>query len=206
MACANRGRCESVRGTSHPERVSRLALYDAFVYEDQIPTFFHWARAGGVGEALFALFYKERADERMRLAFYDPSFVTEQLVESVEGQLERPGTVAAALETVRSMHYAEIEAQYRKITAPALLLWGREDSVTPLAYGERLASEMKQARLVVYPRCGHFPMLESRASSTAELVAFADDVGKPEPRPEPRPEQPRPEPTKTEPKPETGKP
>ena len=30
-----------------PERVTKLALYDAWVYEEQLPTFFHWARAEG---------------------------------------------------------------------------------------------------------------------------------------------------------------
>ena len=40
-----------------PERFTRLALYDAWVYEDQLPTFFQWARADGVGEMLFGLYY-----------------------------------------------------------------------------------------------------------------------------------------------------
>ena len=174
---------------AHPERIAKIALYDAFVYEDQIPTFFHWSKADGLGETLFTLFYKERADERMRLAFYDPSFVTEALVESVEGQLDRPGTVAAALQTVRQMRYAEVEAGYKRVQTPALLLWGREDTVTPLAYGERLSNDLKQARLVVYPQCGHFPMLEARNKSTAELVAFADDAAKAERQAEPKPER-----------------
>ena len=175
---------------AYPEKIARIALYDAFVYEDQIPTFFHWSKADGLGEGLFTLFYKERADERIRLAFYDPAFVTEPLVESVEEQLDRPGTVAAALATVRAMRYADVERQYKKVQVPALLLWGREDTVTPLAYGERLASELKQSRLVVYPRCGHFPMREAMASSNRELVAFADEVPAPERQLQPEPAKP----------------
>jgi pimeloyl-ACP methyl ester carboxylesterase len=157
---------------AEPARVERIALYDAFVYEEQLPTFFTVARAPGVGEALFGLFYKERADERMTLAFHDPEVVTEEFAEYVASMLERPGTVAAALAAVRGMRFAEIESRYRTITQPTLLLWGREDVVTPVAIGERLAHELPSARLVVYPRCGHFPMLEARAASNAELVAF----------------------------------
>lgn len=155
-----------------PERVSRVALYDAWVYEEQLPPFFHWSRAGGVGEVLFGLFYKERADERMALAFFDQRYVTEELVEAVEGQLERPGTAAAALAAVRGQRYAGLESRYASIDKPALLLWGREDLVTPLRFGERLATELGNARLVTYPRCGHFPMIEARAASTRELTAF----------------------------------
>lgn len=155
-----------------PDRVTRLALYDAWVYEDQLPTFFHWARAEGVGEALFGLFYKQRADERIALAFYDKKYVTEPLVESVDEALDRPGTVAAALAAVRGQRYEEVERRYRTIDKPTLLLWGREDIVTPLKYGERLSRDLPNARLTVYPLCGHFPMIEALSASTRDLVAF----------------------------------
>ncbi|MBX3216274.1 MAG: alpha/beta hydrolase [Labilithrix sp.] len=157
-----------------PERFTKLALYDAWVYEDQLPTFFHWSRAGGVGEALFGLYYKERADERMSLAFFDKRFVTERLVEEVDDALDRPGTLAAALAAVRGQRYADVEAKYRTIDKPTLLLWGREDLVTPLKYGERLARDLPGSKLVVYPRCGHFPMIEALQASTRDLVAFLD--------------------------------
>jgi pimeloyl-ACP methyl ester carboxylesterase len=155
-----------------PERVSRLALYDAWVYEAQLPAFFHWSRADGVGETLFNLYYKERPAEKMALAFYDKSFVTEEFVDAVEAALDRPGTVAAALAAVRGQRYAEVEHRYRKIRQKTLLLWGREDAVTPVSYGERLVRDLPNAQLSVYPRCGHFPMLEAREESTRELIAF----------------------------------
>ncbi|HSO40500.1 MAG TPA: alpha/beta fold hydrolase [Labilithrix sp.] len=155
-----------------PERVTKLALYDAWVYEDQLPTFFHWARAEGVGEALFGLYYKQRADERMALAFFDKKFVTEPLVESVDEALDRPGTVAAALAAVRGQDYSDVERRYRGVDKPTLLMWGREDLVTPLKYGERLVRDLPNAKLVTYPRCGHFPMIEALSASNRELVAF----------------------------------
>ena len=155
-----------------PERISRIALYDAWVYDEQLPTFFHWAKADGVGEVLFDLWYTERPDDKMSNAFYDKRFVTEKFVEEVEAALERPGTVAAALAAVRGQHYDLVQAKYRTIDKPALLLWGRDDEVTTLQYGERLSHELKQAKLVVYPQCGHFPMIEAKDASNAELAEF----------------------------------
>ncbi len=160
----------------YPTRVTRLALYDAWVYEEQLPTFFLWARAPGIGEALFSLFYKERPDERLALAFHDPRRITERFASAVERALERPGTVAAALDAVRGQRYENVQARYHTITAPTLLLWGREDAVTPLAYGERLARDLPDARLVVYPRCGHLPMIEAQAASTRELERFLGET------------------------------
>lgn len=155
-----------------PERVTRLALYDAWVFEEQLPSFFLWSRADGLGELLFGLFYKERPDEKMAHAFYDQRFVSQGLIDEVEKALDRPGTVAAALAAVRGQHYAQVQPRYRTIQQPTLLLWGREDEVTTLPFGERLSRELPHSRLVVYPRCGHFPMLEAKDASNAELTAF----------------------------------
>lgn len=155
-----------------PERVERIALYDAWAYSGQLPAFFHVARADGIGEAIFAAWYGERAEDRMAMAFFDQRFVTMELIDAVEVSLRRPGTYAAALAAVRGMHYEEVEETYGTLTQPTLLLWGREDRVTPLEIGETLARQLPGARLVVYPGCGHFPMIEHAAQSTAELVRF----------------------------------
>ncbi|MBI2376024.1 MAG: alpha/beta hydrolase [Deltaproteobacteria bacterium] len=155
-----------------PERVERLALYDAWVYAEQLPSFFHWARLPGVGEALFGVFYDQLADERLTLGFYRPETVPEELVEKVLASLERPGTFAAALAAARGQRFDDLEARYREIGVPVLLLWGREDRVSTVAVAERLAQDLRGARLIVYPRTGHFPMLEVPGASTRDLVAF----------------------------------
>ena len=161
---------------TEPEKVTRLALYDAWVYEEQLPSFFHLSRAAGVGEILFGLFYDQRPDERLSQAFFDPRLVSEALVEDVERALNRPGTRAAALAAARGQRFAQVQAEYKNITVPTLLLWGREDKVTTLAVGERLSHDLPHARLIVYPRCGHFPMLEAITSSTEDLERFILDT------------------------------
>jgi pimeloyl-ACP methyl ester carboxylesterase len=161
-----------------PDRVSRVALYDAWVYEEQLPSLFVWARAEGLGDALFGMFYGERADEKMERAFYDKDkYLTERLADEVERALDRPGTTAAALAAVRGQRFSEMQTHYASLEQPVLLLWGREDEVTLLTYGERLARDLKHARLVTYPRCGHFPMIEAANASTDDLAKFlAEDT------------------------------
>ncbi len=166
-----------------PERVTKIALYDAWVYEEQLPTTFLWARASGVGEVLFDLFYSERADEKIARAFYDPKkYVTERFVDEVEKALDRPGTVAAALAAVRGQRFEDQQKRYHELRQPVLLLWGRDDEVTLLPFGERLARDLPHAHLVVYPQCGHFPMIEAAGTSTDDLIKFLD-----EPAPAPAP-------------------
>ncbi len=156
-----------------PERVTRIALYDAWVFDAQLPSFFRWSFLPGLGEVLFATFYGQRADESLLRAFHDPRVVDEAFVEAVEAALERPGTKAAALAAARGQaSLANLEARYGQVEVPALLLWGREDQIAPLHFGERLAATLPNARLVVYPHCGHFPTIEARAASTRELAEF----------------------------------
>ncbi len=159
----------------HPDRVERIALYDAWVYEEQLPSFFVWARAGGIGEVMFDLFYKERPADKIALAFYNKDYVTEALVEHTRAMQDRPGTTAAALAAVRGQRYLKVQKRYKTIDKPVLLLWGRDDKVATLDIGERLAHELPDAKLIVYPHCGHFPMVEARAASTRDLVAFLDE-------------------------------
>lgn len=154
------------------ERVTSLALFDAWVYEAQLPHFFHWARADGVGEMMFGLYYQQSPELRVGLAFHDPAFITPQLLARMHANMTRPGTTAAALAAVRGQRFDRVERLYRTIEQPTLLLWGREDRVSTLPYGERLARELPNAKLVVYPACGHFPMIEARDASSRDLAEF----------------------------------
>jgi uncharacterized protein (TIGR04551 family) len=177
---------------AHPERTRRVALYDAYVYDDQVPSFFRWSQHSGIGELLFGLFYDERIEDRAPLAFYDERWVTQARVDRVNRDLDRPGTTAAALAVVRGHHFAELHKKLVGFVKPVLLLWGAQDQVTPIGYAHRLVNELANAKLDIYEHCGHIPMVEARTASTRDLVDFLDnDRALPEAAPVP----PTPEPT-----------
>ena len=159
-----------------PERTTRIVLYDAWVYDDQLPPFFRWSMVPGIGEALFALYYKERPDDRLALGFRDRRAVTQKLAEDVDRALDRPGTTAAALAAVRGEHFDRLERRYRDIHQSVLLLWGSEDGVALPQYAERLQHELPSARTEWFPQCGHFPMLEAPAQSQAAVRAFLKEA------------------------------
>ncbi|MFW5968439.1 MAG: alpha/beta fold hydrolase [Persicimonas sp.] len=156
----------------HPDSVDRIALYDAWVYEEQLPSLFVWSRAGGFGEAFFGLFYTQRPTEKLALAFYDKSHIDQELIEHTRAMQRRPGSKAAALEAVRGQRFEKMQRAYSDIDQPVLLLWGREDKITTLKTGERLYNDLPNAYLRVYPQCGHFPMIEAQNASTRDLRQF----------------------------------
>jgi pimeloyl-ACP methyl ester carboxylesterase len=156
----------------HPERLEKLVVISAWIYDEQLLPIMRWARVRGLGEMLYALFYRQNLGERLYLNFYDPRLVTQAVVDEVEKQMERPGALAAALAAARGMMFRE--SDYHKIQAPTLILWGREDRVARLPFGERLARELPRAQLVVLGRCGHIPMWECTGETAGALRTFLE--------------------------------
>jgi len=155
----------------HPTRLDRLVVASSFAFDDQLIPLFRWARASrGLGKLLYALVYREAMGERLYLNFNDPAYVSEEVVDEVKRGLDSPGAVAAALEAAHGMRLDALQRDYRHVSAPTLVLWGREDRVAQLAYGERLARMLPRARLVVVPQCGHIPMWECTGETAGAIL------------------------------------
>ena len=90
----------------------------------------------------------------------------------MKAALDRPGTTAAALAAVRGQRFYAVQSRYKKIDRPVLLLWGRDDRVAPVSVANRLLRDLPDSKLIVYPRCGHFPMIEAASASTRDLLGF----------------------------------
>jgi pimeloyl-ACP methyl ester carboxylesterase len=63
----------------------------------------------------------------------------------------------------------------KKVSAvkhPTLIIWGREDLLTPLALGERFKKEISGSELLIIEKCGHVPQLEKAAEFNSALMRF----------------------------------
>lgn len=158
----------------HPAMVRRFVLIGGWIYDEQIPPFFRWARLPGVGEALFSAFYTERPADRFPDAFEDPSIVSQELVDMIERSFDRPGTSRAALAAARGQCFRQLQARYRQVRQPALLVWGADDHVSRARFGERLSHELPDAEFVSLPRAGHFPMVEAAHATREAVTRFLD--------------------------------
>ena len=159
-----------------PDRVENIVLYNGMFFQEHRPALFSWSRVPGLGEFIFGVIYPERRGDRLTWAFYDPErFVTEAVVEEVDAYLDRPGTNAATLAGIRAMDFSELETRYRRVEQPVLLIWGREDQLTPMEWGERLANELQDARILVVPLCGHLPMLEAPSATSNAILRFLEE-------------------------------
>jgi len=59
-----------------------------------------------------------------------------------------------------------------RIQSPVLLLWGANDTETPLASGETMASLIPNSELVVFPNAGHFPFVDEANKFNLHMLRF----------------------------------
>lgn len=66
----------------------------------------------------------------------------------------------------------DLTACLPEITAPALLIWGENDTATPLADAKKMERLIPDAGLVSFPGCGHYSFLDNPAQFAAVLHSF----------------------------------
>lgn len=58
------------------------------------------------------------------------------------------------------------------ISAPALLIWGENDTATPLSDAKKMARLIPDSGLVSFPGCGHYSFLDNPVQFRAVLSSF----------------------------------
>ena len=103
------------------------------------------------------------------LAFVDTSLVTREVVEDKFRFASLPGAQAAFLKTLRGFlrfggfpadQVAALQAALPGIAAPALVIWGRQDKLLPVAQADILKRLLPHVQVQVFDNCGHVPQVE----------------------------------------------
>ena len=109
---------------------------------------------------------KEKLADFLRTLVFDPTFVTDELVEERFVYASDPETLrgmAAMGATFANPAMIEEGMLWReayKLRQRVLLVWGREDRVNPLDGGFAALKLIPRAELHVFGGCGHWAMLE----------------------------------------------
>lgn len=70
----------------------------------------------------------------------------------------------------------DLTGDLSKITAPALLVWGEEDTATPIADARKMERMIPGAGLVAFPGCGHYSFLDNPVQFAAVLRSFLGSI------------------------------
>lgn len=98
--------------------------------------------------------------ERAALTFYDARHATDALVDSMYDLLGDRLKVARLIKMARSTKAETLTHRLEEIEHPTLLVWGRDDRITPPDVARQFRDRMPRARLVMIDECGHAPMME----------------------------------------------
>ena len=114
--------------------------------------------------------------ERAALTFYDPAHATDELVDEM---FEVVNDRSAALRLIRMARSAQKETVTERlpaITQPTLLVWGRNDVITPPDVAEEFRQRIPHAQLRFIDECGHAPMIEHPELFNKYTVDFLEAV------------------------------
>jgi 2-hydroxy-6-oxonona-2,4-dienedioate hydrolase len=107
--------------------------------------------------------------QKMEEVVFDSTLVTPEWVESVREIVTTPFSLLRVLRFARAARRHNVEARLAEIRLPTLLVWGRDDRITPPDVARRFLSLLPDARLVFLPACGHAPMLEQPEAFAATV-------------------------------------
>ena len=76
------------------------------------------------------------------------------------------------LRTARDLLAEDVRGDLRRIRAPTLLLWGKNDTLIPPSAGELIRAQIPDSRLLVIEGAGHNPMFDRPREFDRALLAF----------------------------------
>ena len=99
----------------------------------------------------------------MNVFVYDTSNLTEELFQArLENMLKQPEHLENFVKSLAAnpKQFPDFGPRLGEITAPALVIWGRDDRFVPMDTGLRLIAGMPNAELHVFNKCGHWAQWE----------------------------------------------
>ncbi len=117
--------------------------------------------------------------EKIGELFYDKSFMDPGDVDRAYALLNERGGARAMVKLSKSARRDSMADDLGEIEQPTLLIWGKEDVVTPPSAGQGFTELMPNAELFWIENCGHAPMIEAPEPFAEAMHEFFDKQGYP---------------------------
>ena len=155
---------------AHPDKVERMVLVDSAGYS--------LSRSGqpvppdvlrGLNPSTV-----EGSKNLMKVVFANQAIVTDEFAERAFAEHLRKNdgyTIDRFIDSIL-LNQDVLDGKLSAIKVPTLIIWGREDALTPLAGGQMMAKEIAGSETVILDRCGHVPQMECAGPFNAALLRF----------------------------------
>jgi pimeloyl-ACP methyl ester carboxylesterase len=156
---------------AHPDKVERLVLVDAAGYST--------SRTGTPGlsrEQMLQLNPSTLAGMKTLLSavFYNKQMLTDPFIAQAFASRMTNNDGYTVNMFIDSILRGEdiLDGKLGAIKALTLLVWGREDALTPLAMGKAFSEDIRGSELFVIDKCGHVPQVESPLVFNQKVSSF----------------------------------
>lgn len=119
---------------------------------------------------------REWLEEKIGELFFDKSRMREADIDRAFKALNDRHSARAMVSLSKSARRNHLGDQIGQITCPTLLIWGREDVVTPPQAAEEFYNLLPDARLHWIEACGHAPMMEAPEEFASAVLRFLDEL------------------------------
>jgi pimeloyl-ACP methyl ester carboxylesterase len=148
----------------HPEKVQTLGLLDSvpangLFLNDEVRSYFRviMKDRGALRQIM----------EQMVVPFGEGSSFAERATEIAAACAPQTFT-----ENPESMHQTNFISELSQITAPTLIIHGKDDAVIPLEFMVPTMKAMVNAQVIIFTRCGHSPQLEYPKQFAETYLSF----------------------------------
>lgn len=151
----------------HPEKVKSLIL----------------TGSSGLFENAMGDSYPKRGDyeyikNKTAQTFYDPAMATPALVDEVFEITRNRIKVIKIIALAKSAIRNNLGDELKEIKQPTLLIWGKNDIVTPPFVAEEFHKLISSSELHFIDKCGHAPMMEVPDEFNSILEKFLNALPK----------------------------
>ena len=134
---------------AHPNLVDKLILAGSSgLYESNLQASFVRVRDYE--------YIKNKVEE----VFETKNVVTKELIDDVFSTANTPTKALSIISIARDAKRQNLKHLLHKIDQPVLLVWGKQDIVTPPDVAEEFFAHLPNAKLAYIDHCGHVPMME----------------------------------------------
>ncbi len=133
--------------------------------------------SSGLFESAFGTGFPQRGNydyikKKTEDTFYNPEVATKELVDEVFDTISDRNKAIRIVKTAKSAVRHNLGDKLHMIKIPTLLIWGRNDIVTPPLVGERFNELIENSELHWVEECGHAPMMEHPGKFNDILARF----------------------------------
>ena len=153
-----------------PDLVARLMLFDSAGIKFQL----------SFDQAIFTPQTEQQVDQLMAVVTPGaprlPQFVKADFIR----KSKRDGWVVKRALVSMTSGADDLDAKFSALKMPLLIVWGKDDVMTPLSLGESMHRAAPQSVLAIYDDCGHIAVVTCINQIVSTVLSFLSGTG-PEP-------------------------